>query len=180
MAIASSARRAVFATGYETPEFLDQSITRLVSTYAIATEPLERGDGLGRRPLPHLGDRPPVLLRAHDQRTDVSSRAAPTRPSPRPTSAPTARAADRESWRSSFATFFPDIAFGVDWRWAGTFGETKDGLPYIGTTRQFPNGYFALGYGGNGITFSWIAAGILLDLFLGHENENAELFGFDR
>ena len=37
-----------------------------------------------------------------------------------------------------------------------------------------------LGYGGNGITFSWIAAGILLDLFLGRENPDAEIFGFDR
>jgi glycine/D-amino acid oxidase-like deaminating enzyme len=60
------------------------------------------------------------------------------------------------------------------------FWPVNDGLPYIGTARQFPNAYFALGYGGNGITFSWIAAGILLDLFHGRENESARLFGFDR
>jgi glycine/D-amino acid oxidase-like deaminating enzyme len=46
--------------------------------------------------------------------------------------------------------------------------------------RQFPHGYFALGYGGNGITFSWIAANILLDLFLERPNPDAELFRFDR
>ena len=61
-----------------------------------------------------------------------------------------------------------------------TFGQTKDGLPYIGPTRQFPNGYFALGYGGNGITFSWIAAGILLDLFLGRTNPDAEIVRLGR
>jgi glycine/D-amino acid oxidase-like deaminating enzyme len=74
----------------------------------------------------------------------------------------------------------PNTAIGTDWRWAGTFGETKDGLPYIGTARQFPNAYFALGYGGNGITFSWIAAGILLDLFLERDSEHEDLFRFDR
>jgi glycine/D-amino acid oxidase-like deaminating enzyme len=75
---------------------------------------------------------------------------------------------------------FPAITADADWRWGGTFGETEDGLPYIGTVRQFPHGYFALGYGGNGITFSWIAANILLDLFLGRPNPDAELFRFDR
>ena len=59
----------------------------------------------------------------------------------------------------------------MDWRWGGTFGETEDGLPYIGTARQFPHGYFALGYGGNGITFSWIAANLLLDRFLERPND---------
>ena len=49
-----------------------------------------------------------------------------------------------------------------------------------GPRAQFPHGYFALGYGGNGITFSWIAASILLDLFLGRPNPDAELFRFDR
>jgi glycine/D-amino acid oxidase-like deaminating enzyme len=68
----------------------------------------------------------------------------------------------------------------VDWRWGGTFGETKDGLPYIGTVPQFPHGYFALGYGGNGITFSYLAAGLLLDLFLQRPNPDLEIFRFDR
>ena len=79
-----------------------------------------------------------------------------------------------------FREMFPAIRGDADWRWGGTFGETPDGLPCIGTARQFPHGYFALGYGGNGITFSWIAAGILLDLFLGRPNPDAELFRFDR
>ena len=68
----------------------------------------------------------------------------------------------------------------MDWRWGGTFGDTEDGLPYIGTVRQFPNGYFALGYGGNGITFSWIAANLLLDRFLDRRNPDLEIFRFDR
>lgn len=48
----------------------------------------------------------------------------------------------------------PDYKFYTDFSWAGTFGETKDGLPYIGEHKKFKNSYFVLGFGGNGITFS--------------------------
>ncbi len=48
----------------------------------------------------------------------------------------------------------PDYHFYPDFVWAGTFGETKDGLPYIGEHQNFRNSYFVLGFGGNGITFS--------------------------
>lgn len=48
----------------------------------------------------------------------------------------------------------PDYHFYPDFVWAGTFGETKDGLPYIGEHKKLRNSYFVLGFGGNGITFS--------------------------
>ncbi|WP_426480503.1 NAD(P)/FAD-dependent oxidoreductase [Chryseobacterium sp. R2ACT005] len=48
----------------------------------------------------------------------------------------------------------PDYHFYSDFVWAGTFGETKDGLPYIGEHKKLRNSYFVLGFGGNGITFS--------------------------
>ena len=48
----------------------------------------------------------------------------------------------------------PEYQFYTDFTWAGTFGETKDGLPYIGEHKKFKNSYFVLGFGGNGITFS--------------------------
>jgi len=67
-----------------------------------------------------------------------------------------------------------------DFSWAGAFATTKDGLPYIGTIPERPNTYFALGFGGNGITFSVIAAEILRDLIQGKKNENAKLFMFNR
>jgi glycine/D-amino acid oxidase-like deaminating enzyme len=68
----------------------------------------------------------------------------------------------------------------VAYAWAGTFGETKDGLPYIGVHPRFPHVYFALCYGGNGITFSVIAAEILRDDFIRRTNRDARLFRFGR
>jgi glycine/D-amino acid oxidase-like deaminating enzyme len=37
-----------------------------------------------------------------------------------------------------------------------------------------------MGYGGNGITFSIVAARILTDLIVGRPNADAELFRFQR
>jgi glycine/D-amino acid oxidase-like deaminating enzyme len=42
------------------------------------------------------------------------------------------------------------------------------------------NTYFALGFGGNGITFSVIAAEIIRDMIMNKKNENASLFEFNR
>ena len=58
--------------------------------------------------------------------------------------------------------------------------ETADGLAYIGTLPKFPRCYFALGFGGNGITFSVTAAELVRDALLGRQNEYAEVFRFDR
>ena len=79
-----------------------------------------------------------------------------------------------------FGRLFPDLLLEVAYAWAGTFGETKDGLAYIGVHPRFPHAYFALGYGGNGITFSLIAAEIIRDYFLGQTNRDAHLFRFGR
>jgi glycine/D-amino acid oxidase-like deaminating enzyme len=79
-----------------------------------------------------------------------------------------------------FGRLFPDRPLEVAYAWAGTFGETKDGLPYIGVHTRFPHVFFALSYGGNGITFSVIAAEILRDYFSGRTNLDAGLFRFGR
>jgi glycine/D-amino acid oxidase-like deaminating enzyme len=173
------ARKVVFATGYETPKILDRSLVRLVSTFAAATEPLESTEGWGENEcLIWETARPYFYARMTSERRAVFGGA----------DVPFATAHKRglvvtrrcERLETHFRRLFPAITADADWRWAGTFGETRDGLPYIGPARQFAQGYFALGYGGNGITFSWIAANLLLDLFLGRANPDAELFGLDR
>jgi glycine/D-amino acid oxidase-like deaminating enzyme len=79
-----------------------------------------------------------------------------------------------------FGKLFPAIKIEAAFSWAGTFGSTKDGLGYIGAHPSFPLAYFALGFGGNGITFSEIATGILADLFMGRKNPDAKVFQFNR
>jgi glycine/D-amino acid oxidase-like deaminating enzyme len=73
----------------------------------------------------------------------------------------------QKHWSSHLKKLFPHIVFKTDFKWAGNFASTKDGLPFIGSIPQFPHTYFSLGYGGNGITFSLIAAHLLTDLLQG-------------
>jgi glycine/D-amino acid oxidase-like deaminating enzyme len=173
------ARRVVFATGYETPEFLDRKIVRLHSTFALATAPVAHFDGWGEdRCLIWETARPYFYARTTgDGRAVIGGADRPFA-----TAHNRNRLLARQTARleAHFARLFPAIPCDVDWRWGGTFGETRDGLPYIGSVPQFPHGYFALGYGGNGITFSWIAANLLLDRFLERRNRDAELFEFER
>jgi glycine/D-amino acid oxidase-like deaminating enzyme len=79
-----------------------------------------------------------------------------------------------------FGAMFPDVPIEPSCAWGGTFGDTPDGLAYIGATPEYPGAYFALGYGGNGITFGAIAARIIVDLFMGRPNDDAAIFRFGR
>ncbi len=72
-----------------------------------------------------------------------------------------------------------------EYAWEGLFAETPDGLPYIGTHSRYPGHLFALGYGGNGMTASFLAARLLLDLYQGRDKSDqktrpANLFAFQR
>jgi glycine/D-amino acid oxidase-like deaminating enzyme len=79
-----------------------------------------------------------------------------------------------------FERLVPTVGWDTAYTWAGTFGESKDGLAYIGETPEYPHAYFALAYGGNGISFGVIAAGIIRDLYLGRPNADTAIFRFGR
>lgn len=69
----------------------------------------------------------------------------------------------------------------VTYQWSSQYYEPVDGLPYIG---HFPgheeNVYVATGFGGNGMTYSHVAAHILTDLVMGRENSYKTLFSPSR
>ncbi|HEY3402945.1 MAG TPA: FAD-dependent oxidoreductase [Ohtaekwangia sp.] len=69
----------------------------------------------------------------------------------------------------------------VVYQWSSQYFEPVDGLPYIG---KLPGGseniYVATGYGGNGMTYSTIAAAILKDMILHHESLYKDLFSPSR
>ncbi|WP_348648241.1 FAD-binding oxidoreductase [Rhizobium sp. ARZ01] len=65
-----------------------------------------------------------------------------------------------------------------EYQWSAAFGVTADGLPMIGPVPGLDNVYAAMGYGGNGITFSQIAAEIVSATILGHDDPDSQLFAF--
>jgi glycine/D-amino acid oxidase-like deaminating enzyme len=64
--------------------------------------------------------------------------------------------------------------------WEGLFAMTPDSLPYVGAHRRYPGHWFALGYGGNGMTFGFLAARLLLEQWQGVKSSDHALFQFDR
>ncbi len=172
------AKQVIFATGYETIAQLPPELCKLTSTYAMVSEPLENLSAWPQRCLIWESARPYLYLRTTtDNRVMVGGEDVNI-------IEPHARdhllEAKSQKLRERFSRLFPTISIETACAWAGTFAQTKDGLPYIGMLPQFPHSYFALGYGGNGITFSLLAAEIIRDLILRKANHRAELFRFDR
>lgn len=79
-----------------------------------------------------------------------------------------------------FIKRFPDLNFKIDYSWAGTFGETKDGLPYFGKPNSRKNEHYILGFGGNGITFSVMAMNSILDSLNNKKNTDLDYYRFGR
>lgn len=61
-------------------------------------------------------------------------------------------------------SLFPEADHSIAYEWNGTFGESRDDLPFIGQDRSLSNVFYCLGYGGNGSVYSMIGAKILADL----------------
>ena len=75
---------------------------------------------------------------------------------------------------------FPQLDTKPEFAWAGSFGTTTTGLPYIGSLAKHPRIFAVQGYGGNGITFSQIASEIISAAIAGCEDSDRRLFAFDR
>ncbi|HVT88743.1 MAG TPA: FAD-binding oxidoreductase, partial [Tepidisphaeraceae bacterium] len=75
---------------------------------------------------------------------------------------------------------FPWLNISPRYQWGGTFAQTNDGLPLIGEQENYPGCFFALGYGGNGMVFSLIAAQMIVANLTGHGDPDADVFSFDR
>ncbi len=172
------ARHLVVATGYETAPYLAERLTKLVATYAFVTEPHATFPGWPGERLIWETARPYVYLRrTGDGRAIIGGYDEPTS-DPRRRDALLGRKTGALVRR--FGQLLPQAPGEVAYRWCGTFAETPDGLPYIGAHPRVPHTFFALGYGGNGITFSVIAAEIIRDLVCEGRSRDAELFRFDR
>jgi len=75
----------------------------------------------------------------------------------------------------------PQVNLEPTFSWAGTFAETADGLPFFGPHQQHgPRVLFAMAYGGNGITYSAIGAGLIAAQIRRKRHPLAGLFSFKR
>jgi glycine/D-amino acid oxidase-like deaminating enzyme len=178
------ADRVIVATGYATPVLAPLAGRfRMKHTYVLATRPLRAHE---RREL-GLGDllvwdtrHPYHYARwTEDRRLLLGGNDRPLLP---PSRRQRAFASSRAQLREYYDALLPALKdIEIEYAWEGLFARTPDGLPYIGTHRRYPRHLFALGYGGNGMTFGFLAARLLLDAFLNRGNQDdLELFKFGR
>lgn len=173
------ARYAVCATGYDLPAYFGLGgLASLHSTYALATERIPDDAHWREQALVWESARPYCYMRTtSDQRIIIGGEDTPFE---------SARLRDRllpgkiEKLEQRLADLLPATRTETAFGWSGTFAETADGLPYIGTLDKFPGVLFALGYGGNGITFSVIAADLLSAICSNREPDGADLYRMSR
>lgn len=172
------AGKIIFATGYETLSYLKDKVADLISTYACISEPLQAISTPLRENIFWTTDDPYLYVRTTaDHRilvggADVSFKNAKRRDA----------LIDKKEIAlvRQLKHLMPDLDIIPDFTWAGTFGVTKDALPYMGPHPDFPNSYFVLGFGGNGITFSVMGMEVLSDAMAGRENKFLRYFRFQR
>ena len=172
------AKTIIYCNGYESTELIKDNFVKLLSTYAIV------GERLDKKPK-HLSDTliwntadPYLYLRTTDDHriliggededfVDDDKRDALI-------------FEKQSSLQKKLKRLLPKTNFRPDFAWAGTFGETKDGLPYIGKHPSFPSSYFVLGFGGNGITFSVIGANVVSSMMKGNPHPLEAYYKFRR
>jgi glycine/D-amino acid oxidase-like deaminating enzyme len=172
------ARRVVIAAGFESKQYLRGEAGKLKSTYALISEPIPSFQDWYRRSLIWESGSPYLYLRSTGENRIIVG--GEDEDYVNPTKRDALIPKKTRILQRKFHALFPDIKMEVAYSWAGTFGETKDGLAYIGRHQSLPHAYFAMGYGGNGITYSVIAAEIIRDNFLGRQNRDANIFAFGR
>ncbi len=168
----------ILANGYEMPDFVPAGRHEIVSTWAVATVPQTPGVVWPQAPLVWEAADPYCYMRATaDGRIIIGGEDEPITDAARRDALSAAKA---QTLQGKLKGFVPDADLALDAVWTGFFGATDDGLPMIGPVPGQPNCYAAFGYGGNGITFSAMAAGILATLLAGGTDPATEWFAVDR
>jgi glycine/D-amino acid oxidase-like deaminating enzyme len=171
--------KLVYATGYESVKYIDQKIVKLSATYATASEQFNNDHFFwdGQTVFWNTADPYFYMRLTADNRIIAGGRDEDFT---------SARKMDAliekkgEALGKDFMRHFPAIPFKKEFSWTGIFGSTKDGLPFIGSYPKLPNSFFALGFGGNGITFSVLAAEMAKEAVMGKKNKHTNLFSFVR
>jgi len=172
------ASQIVLATGYVMPDCVQDDLHRVASSWAIATVPqqpqaLWPGPALvweasedycycrtttdGR-----------IVFGGEDEEFDDPERREAVGPE------------KTKALQARLHALIPQADLDLGHAWSGAFGQTEDGLPLIGRVPGQPRLLAAYGYGGNGITFSFMASRLIGALASGREKRWFRHFAIDR
>jgi len=174
-----TAAHVAVCAGYESLEFLPRDVADVNNTFAMVTEPFAQRAWLDSLPMTWESARPYLYMRGTpDGRLLVGGADVPFKDAAaRDLLLPRQVRKLQQQYAELFGAELPPIAYA----WAGSFAETRDGLPFIGRVPGLdPRLQFALCYGGNGITYSVHAGDMIRAGIEGREHPLDAVFGFGR
>ncbi|MEO6066266.1 MAG: FAD-dependent oxidoreductase [Lysobacterales bacterium] len=174
------ARHVVLAGGYETQSWLDQRVAKNRSSYACISDPIDsEALGVYSDLMVWESARPYLYFRATGDGRLVVGGEDDALDVPAKRDAQVGRKSEKLAIR--VRELLPQLPMEPVFAWAGTFAETDDGLPFFGPHEQHgPRVHFAMAYGGNGITYSALGAGLLRANIERRPHPLRELFSFER
>lgn len=176
--VSIKAKKIIYCVGYESKNMIKEHFVDLKSTYAIVSEIDHEKFRNIENTLVWNTDDPYIYMRTTDDERLLIGGGDEDFSDPEKRDS-LLNKKEKEILKN-LKRIKPDYHFYTDFVWAGTFGETKDGLPYIGTHEQFKNSYFVLGFGGNGITFSVTGMEMASAFMKNKKHQLTEYFKFGR
>lgn len=180
------ANKVIIATGYEARKYIKEKIVHLLRTFTIATKPVKNFCGWHNQCIIRDNNDPYIYLRntgdnriiiggLDEKAGGINSKMANL------SNDDLVSNQKYDKLLNILKSYFPQIKdIEAQYKFSGLFGVTKDGLPYIGEYKDFPNCYFSLGYGANGILYCILGGQLLKDLATNNYNSDLELFRFNR
>ncbi len=172
------AGHVVLATGYVMPELVQTALHRTASSWALATVP-QAPEALwpGRALVWEASENYVYCRTTSDGRIVIGGEDEDSEDSARREALQPAKA---RALLGKLKALVPGARAEPDFVWSGAFGQTSDGLPLIGRVPGHRRLLAAYGYGGNGITFSYLASRLLGALIGGEERPWFSHFAIDR
>ena len=171
------ARYAVFATGYELMKLIKPVKYSINSTWAMATGPQPQRLWPSRCLIWQASD-PYLYLRTTVDGRIVAGGEDEEFSNEKSRDALISRKV--AVIQRKLKKMFPKVHTEAEFSWTGCFGSSDTGLPAIGEIPGSKRCFAILGYGGNGITFSMIAAQLIQRAILGLADPDADLFALTR
>lgn len=171
-------KRIIYCIGYESKDLLKENFVKLKSTFALVSERDLITNKNFSETLFWNTDNPYLYMRSTDDNRILMGGGDEDFRNPKKRDRLLNTKA-KEIFKL-YSKILPSQPFYTDFVWAGTFGETEDGLPFIGEHKKFKNSYFVLGFGGNGITFSVTGMKMAAAYLKNRKHHLTEYFRFGR
>ena len=168
------ANQVVFCTGYEVPTRVPQRSHSIHSTWALATAPRAVFPAWLARTVVWEASNPYLYLRT----TADGRLIAGGRDADHPSAYTVAQRLEVKTRAISgdIRALLPDVRFRVSHAWGGAFGESTTALPLIDRLPDTQHTWVVAGFGGNGITYSMIAAQVIAAALSGGRDPDAALY----